>query len=354
MGQLSRSDTGIIDDIVVSAMQSGKEPGVAISLTGPRGDYSRAYGVCKKGLVRDHPMQVDKKMRIGSITKSFTATAIFQQIDRGYLNLTDTLDKFISGVPNGDKITVEHMLTMRSGVYDYATYFPCQLMVTFWPTYPFIHTSKLIDLIKKNPSTFEPGTSYAYTNSNYILLGEILGQVAKRPVWQVLVDDVIKPLGLTNTQWPTGKKVPDPHANGYSNRLLLKSHLKDQTNVNPDLFGAAGLITSTVGDLQKWAEYLKTEALLSPEMHKLRTETFWDQPYPGEGPDHYSYGLGLVKFGSWVGHDGSVPGFSAVAMYDTVSGATFAGVENLQTTGLAVFSRIFERIATVLYPDSMK
>ena len=60
-----------------------------------------------------------------------------------------------------------------------------------------------------------------------------------------------------------------------------------------------------------------------------------------------------MKFGTWIGHDGSVPGYSAVAMYDTQSGATFAGVENLQTSGLAVFSRIFERIAGYLYPGSM-
>ncbi len=353
MAALARKDSAIVADIVVSAMEAGKEPGVSITLTGPKGDYRGAFGLSKKGLIQDKPLTLDHRMRIGSITKSFTATAILMQIDAGKLSLSDTLEQFIPGIHNGDFITVEHMLTMRSGVYDYTTSLGIQAMVVACPTYPFVHTSTILNLIKSHPSQFAPGTAYAYNNSNYVLLGEILGKVAGRPMWQVITDDIIKPLGLSNTSWPTSSKVPAPYAHGYSNRLLAHSLLKDQTKVNPELFGAAGVLTSTVGDLQKWAQYLKDDALLSTGIHGLRTSTFWDQPYPGEGPNHYGYGLGLVKFGTWIGHDGSVPGYSAVAMYDTLSGATFAGVENLQTGGLAVFSRIFERIAEYLYPGSM-
>ncbi len=354
MAALARKDSAIVADIVVSAMEAGKEPGVAITLTGPKGDYAQAFGLSKKGLIQDKPLTLDHRMRIGSITKSFTATAILMQIDAGKLSLSDTLEQFIPGIHNGDFITVEHLLTMRSGVYDYGTNLGMQAMVTAWPTYPFVHTSTILNLIKSHPSTFAPGSQYAYTNSNYILLGEILGKVAGRPMWQVITDDIIKPLGLSNTTWPVSTKVPAPYAHGYSNRMFIgKGHLKEQTKANTDLYGAAGILTSTVGDLQKWAEYLKNEALLKPATHALRIGDFWDQPYPGEGPNHYGYGLGLVSFGSWIGHDGSVPGYSAVAMYDAVSGATFAGMENLQTGGLAVFSRIFERIAGYLYPGSM-
>ena len=355
MAALLRKDANVVADIVVSAMDAGKEPGVAVSLTGPKGDYRGAFGLSKKGLVRHQPLTLDHRMRIGSITKSFTATALLQQIDKGKLLLSDTLDKFIPGVPNGSQITVEHLMTMRSGVYDYATHPLIQAMVVAYPSFPFLHTSTLVNLIKSHPSSFAPGTQYAYTNSNYILLGEILAKVTGKPAAQVIAEDILNPLGLSNTIWLHGNDLIGTHAHGYSNRMFVgKGHLKDQTKANPDLYGAAGVLTSTVGDLQKWAEYLKTEALLFAPTHQLRTTSWYTpQPYPGEGPDHYEYGLGLVKFGSWIGHDGSVPGYSAVAFYDTESGATFAGMENLQTSGLAVFSRIFERIAEYLYPGSM-
>lgn len=354
MTALPRKDANVVADIVVSAMDAGQEPGVAISLTGPKGDYSQAFGIAKRGWFQDKPLTLDHRMRIGSITKSFTATALLQQIDKGTLSLTDTLEKFIPGVPNGSTITVEHLMTMRSGVYDYATYPLIQAMVVARTQFRFLHTSTLVNLIKSHPSSFAPGTKYAYTNSNYILLGEILRKVTGRDPQTVIKSDVIAPLGLSNTTWPSSATPDKPYAHGYSNRLLAKKHLKDQTKVNPELFGTAGLLTSTVADLQKWAEYLKTEALLFAPTHQLRTTNWYEpQPYPGEGPSTYSYGLGLVKFGSWIGHDGSVPGYSAVAFYDTESGATFAGVENLQTNGLAVFSRIFERIGEYLYPGSM-
>lgn len=353
MTSISRSHSLIIDDIVVSAMEAGKEPGVSISITGPKGDYAKAFGISKRGLFRHQPMTLDKRVRIGSITKSFTATAILQQLDKGTLTLDATLDQFVPGVPNGDKITIKHLMTMRSGVYDYTTYIGIQALVIACPTWPFVHNQTLIDLIKKHPSQFAPGTQYAYNNSNYILLGAVLEKVVGKPIWQILDEDIIKPVGLTNTQWPTTTGISAPASHGYSNRLLFPKRLKDQTKVNTELYGAAGVLTSTVGDMLKWGEYLKTESLLAPNTHELRTETFYGTPYPGEGPDHYGYGLGLVSFGSWIGHDGSVPGFSAVSMYDTKSGAVFAGVENLQTTGLAVFSRIFERIADLLYPGSM-
>lgn len=350
---LTRADRAIVDDIVVSAMEAGVEPGVSIALAGPKGNYAMAYGISKRGLLRHQPMTLDKKCRIGSITKSFVATALLQQLDKGTITLDATLDNFVKGVPNGDKITIKHMMMMQSGVYDYATWLPMQLMVTFRPTFRFVHSDTIINLIKSHPSSFEPGTSYGYTNSNYFLLGKVLERVVGKPVSQIVVEDVITPIGLTETQWLTTKSLPDPHAHGYSKRMFFPKHLKDQTKVNPEILGAAGILTSTVGDLLKYAEYLKTESLLSPATHDLRTKTFTQQPYPGEGPDHYGYGLGIVSFGTWIGHDGSVPGFSAVSMYDTVSGATFAGVENLQTPGLAVFSRIFERIAGYLYPGSM-
>ena len=354
MAALLRKDANVVADIIVSAMEAGKEPGVAVSLTGPKGDYRGAFGLSKKGLVRHKPLTLDHRMRIGSITKSFTATAVLMQIDKGLLHLDDTLEKFIPGVPNGAKITVEHMLSMRSGVYDYATYLPIQAMVVARTQFRFLHTSTLVNLIKSHPASFEPGTQYAYTNSNYILLGEILRKVTGRDPQTVITSDIIAPLGLSNTTWPSSAKPDKPYAHGYSNRLIYPKWLKDQTKVNPELFGTAGLLTSTVADLTKWAEYLKTESLLFSPTHQERISSWYEpQVYPGEGPTHYEYGRGLVKFGTWIGHDGSVPGYSSVAFYDTESGATFAGVENLQTMGLAVFSRIFERIGEYLYPGSM-
>jgi D-alanyl-D-alanine carboxypeptidase len=83
-------------------------------------------------------------------------------------------------------------------------------------------------------------------------------------------------------------------------------------------------------------------------------QQFCPLPYAYEGPSEFGYGLGLISFGDWLGHDGSVPGYETESFYEPATGAVIAGMANLQTAKLSIFSRVFEKIADHLYPGSME
>lgn len=338
---VSGPDATMIDSIVVEAMGRSKAPGLALSLTGPRGYYRKPYGLVAAG---GRAVTLDDHFRIASGTKSFTATAILMAVDRGELSLDDKLSDFVSGVPNGNLITVKNMMMMRSGVYDYQTNIGFLIAFSVFPTMAYTDEALLL-YIQGNAGTFAPGTSYGYTNSNYVLLGLILKAVTGRTPRDIITDDILVPLGLTETKWPTDAVMPLP-AGGA-------------TNWNPSFFSSAGALTSTVGDMLKWAGELREGTLVSPAMKALRESTFMPVDsggLPAPLPSTYGYGLGMISTGTWLGHDGTLPGWDCYFGFDTVSGATFVAAENMQTATpdvLSPYSRIFSRIADYLYPGSM-
>lgn len=346
---LSLIDQQFVDTTVTSAIQAGGQPGVAIAITGPKGDYAKAYGIASS--IPYRTLSLNDHFRIGSVTKSFTATAILMQVDQGKLSLDDTLDQFVPGVPNGHLITIRHMLMMRSGVFDYQSDPLIAFVFTLFPTWTFSPAGAL-QSIQNHPSQFTPGTQYQYTNSNYQLLGMVLEKVTGKKYQDVIKDDILTPLGLTKTSFPANASMPAPYAKGYS--PLAFGFYRDVTAINPALFGAAGAMVSTIGDMQKWGNAMRDGVLLSPQSQTLQQTTFCPVPYSGEGPTAFGYGLGYISFGRWLGHDGSVPGYGSEVFYDPQTGAVIVGMETMQTPDLAIFSRIMQRVAAGLYPGSME
>ncbi len=346
---LSQTDRQLVDNIVTSVIKDGKQPGVSISITGPKGDYAKSYGIASS--IPKRALSLNDHFRIGSVTKSFTATAILMQVDKGTVSLDDTLDKYVSGVPNGDIITVRQLLMMRSGVFDYQADPAIAAVFSIFPTWQFSPEGAL-QSIRKHPSQFAPGSQYQYTNSNYQLLGMILEKVTGKKYQNVIKDDIVTPLGLTKTSLPANATMPTPYAKGYS--PLFLGLYRDVTAINPALFGAAGSMVSTVDDQQKWGAAMRDGTLLKPATHALSQATFCPVPYTGEGPSAFGYGLGLIQLGRWIGHNGSIPGYGAITFYDQQSGAIITGMETMQTSDLSVFSRIMQRIGAQLYPGSME
>ena len=357
MTAMSPTMTAAVDTTMKTVMATGKQPGMMVSITSTDwGDYTQAYGLGKKAAPIT-PMNLNNTFRLDSVTKTFTATLVFQQIDAGHLSLSDKLNQYIPGVPAGDQITIQNLLMMRSGVFDYEQDPQVKLYSMVYPSYPWNENS-LLAVIKNNPSQFTPGSQYAYTNSNHILLGLILEQITGQS-YQTLVTNLIASAGLTHTALATKAGPPPvPYANGYNPvpflSLLFGPALSyDTTVMNPGLFGAAGAITSTIGDLNKWGQALRDGLFVSGTSQTLRTTTFAAVPYSLGGPNEFGYGLGQFSFGTWIGHNGSGPGYGCCVMYEKNSGTVIAVMENLQTNGLAAFSQAFYRLGLLLYPDSM-
>lgn len=324
-----------IDAIIADSMTVDKQKGVLLDITGPAGVYRKAYGS-----TGSRPVTIDDHFRMGSITKTFLATAAFIQIDQGNLNMRDVVSKYVSGIPNGDNITIENLMSMRSGIPDYTADFLFSVQALFFPTGDFARDREL-GIIKGSSSQFTPGTQFSYSNSNALLLGEILQNITGRDIRTILIEDVIQPLGMSETTWPTSAVIPAPAMSG--------------SQWSPTWAREAGALTTTITDLTKWAEAMRDGTLLSDDSHFVFTQQFWGVPLGGtDPPTSVGYGHFQMKWGRWVGHGGSHPGgFDSSCLFDPDSGATITVANNAQIGRAPGFYVITKEIAKILYPGSM-
>ena len=143
------------------------------------------------------------------------------------------------GIPNGRRITVRQLLAMRSGIYDFTANAAFLRRFDAKPRMPF-SPRDVLALIRRNKPQFAPGAKTLYTDSNYVLLGLILERVTGRPVEQVITKDIIEPLGLTRTSFPTTDLMPAPFSHGYFAGDKGDEPIRDVTEVNRTWRGPRG------------------------------------------------------------------------------------------------------------------
>jgi D-alanyl-D-alanine carboxypeptidase len=289
-----------LDGAIAKQMRENDLPGVVVGVWVPgEGEYVVARG--KANLKTGEKRDPDDPFRIGSITKTFTATVILQLVEEGALSKSDKLAKWYPDFPNAKMITIEHLLSMRSGI----------VQQNGWDTIDFytspeavIETSALL-----GGQFSPPGQRTEYTDINYVLLGEIISKVTGNDTADRIDESILKPLGMKNTFYPTNNDLPGD-LRGYGSDLVSEE-LEDLTNLNPGGPGWAGAMISDVWDLKTWAKAVCTGKLLKPETQKARLQT---QHIQGE-PDFSEYGEGIWKAGPFCGHSGWLPGFTTQIWY---------------------------------------
>ncbi len=244
-------------------------------------------GVAELGKSRAVPVR--GQVRVGSITKTFVATVVLQLVDEGQLKLADKIEKWLPGVvPNGQNITVRQLLNHTSGLYDYLytlAFPPNPAFLDYrWRTWT---ASEQIQRALVNPPTHEPpGEVFAYSNTNYLLLGELIEKVTKHPYGQEIERRIIRPLRLTETEVPgTSMRIRKPHPHGYVPiEQNGKVELVDFTEMNPSLMGAGGEMISTARDLNRFFDALLGGSVLPAQLlEEMKTP----------GTKTRDYGLGL-------------------------------------------------------------
>ena len=265
------------------------------------------------------PISFRDHVRVGSITKTMTGTAVLQLVDDRRIGLDDPISRHLSGVPNGEKITIRQMLYMRSGLATYSNDagFNASLDTE---THRVWKPAELLAIAFRHPPDFPPGTSYTYSNTNTVLLGQLVEKLRGLPLHQVFAERIFEPLGLDETSLPTTAALPSPHARGYmfgSNVGTLDGKCDagtvgrhDVTNASPSWTWAAGGVVSTLRDLTVWARALATGKLLTPATHAARLD--WLSTGPASAP---SYGLHVANFFGVIGHDGALPGYQSFIGY---------------------------------------
>ena len=273
----------------------------------------------------------NSKYRIGSISKSFTTVLILKAVEQKKLNTNQTIDKWFPTIKNAKKITVNNLLSHRSGIHnftddkDYLT----------WNTQPKTE-KEMIEIIAKGGSDFNPDSKAEYSNSNFVLLTYILEKTFTKSYSDLLQEFIVKPIGLKNT-YVFGKINP---SNNECKSYSFSGSWKTETETDFTVPLGAGAITSTPSDLTKFADALFSGKLLTNESLEIMKTI----------KDGYGIGLFQIPFYKSVGygHTGGIDGFSSVYSYfsdDKISYALISNGTNINNNdiSIAVLSAVYDK-----------
>jgi D-alanyl-D-alanine carboxypeptidase len=313
--------------------------GAVVQVRSPQhGDWTTTIGT--KTYRGTEPVEVADHVRIGSVTKSWTGTVVLQLVDEGKLRLDDPVAKYRPDVPNGGNITIEPMLSMRSGLGNYTTDLALNERQDADPGAVW-DPEELIRIGLAMPVKFPPGQGFFYSNTNTVLLGRIVEQITGNPLATEFERRIFSKVGMGQTSFPalTSNGLPDPHPQGYTygtNVETIDTNVlppekqaaaragtlapMDVTLANPSWAWSAGAGISTADDLTRYVKALVGGGLLSPAMQKTRLDSV--RPTDPAAPDGPGYGLALARFGPFYGHTGELPGFNTFTGYDPQTDTT--------------------------------
>jgi D-alanyl-D-alanine carboxypeptidase len=225
-----------------------------------------------------------QRFRAGSVTKTFTATLVLQLVDQKRIGLDDPVGRYLPGViPAGGTITIRELLQHRSGLANFTDY------LTWMDQAEQSASIRPIDELRfaaSKPLLFEPGSHWAYSNTNYIALGLVIKKVTGHSFGEELQQHILKPLALSRTELATTRQLPD---------------LQDQGS-NPDLAWAAGGIVSSTQDLARFFSALLSGHLVSRASLANMKETV------AAGPSEDGLGIFATSLpcGRFWGHTGGI------------------------------------------------
>lgn len=294
-----------LDAAIPAAMQKASVPGALVGIwQDGRAPYVRTFGV--RNVATRQPMARDLYMRIGSTSKTFTVTAILLLADQGKLGLDDPIDRYVTGVPSGNQITLRQLAAMRSGLYNYTDDTNQDL-----PQQPFRQWAprELLEIAGRHPLLFPPGSAFDYSNTNTVLLGMVVEKVSGQSLASYIEQNILQPVGMTRTVFPAGAEMPSPHARGYFK--MPDGKVVDATDWNPSWGWASGNMISSLDDMRVWTRDFAMGKLLSPAMKRER-DRFLPAPQEGDGA---LYGLAIENQNGWAGHNGNIMSYMAYPYY---------------------------------------
>lgn len=312
-------------------------PGALLEVRDRRGRKTLTSGVADV-TSRAH-MRGDVSFRIGSMTKPFVSTVVLQLVAEHRIALDAPVERYLPGVIRGNgndgrKISVRELLQHTSGLPDVVKYLDMAEVVR----HPLTHydADEQLKIALAHGSLFEPGKSWSYSNTNYLVAAMIIKRVTGRGYDEEIRRRIIKPLGLRQTRVPADSPViPGPHPRGYV-QLDPNAPLTDITALNPSVASSSGGMISSTADLNTFLGALVRGRLLPPaELRQMmRTRSTG-------GSDGRAYGLGLESRplpcgGVYWRHGGDILGFKVIGG-TTASGSRQATVMvNLDPGGPSV------------------
>ena len=269
----------------------------------------------------------DHSLFSGSIGKTYAAAIIFQLIDEGKINLDQNIRSYLPSIdwleriPNINDISVRMLLSHTSGLPRWVTKIEVWNMLQEDPDKVWSYKDRL-SLIFDDEPVHKAGEGWAYSDTNYILLGLLIETLLEKDYYSILEERILHPNGLTNT-YPLVHRKIERLACGYS-QLPPSFHIPNQVVndegsyvFNPQVEWTGGGLASTTSDLVKWChiyyngsvikDQLKPDMILIHENGRNAYETI------------HSYGMGTfiydTKYGTAYGHSGFMPGYNSIMAY---------------------------------------
>jgi D-alanyl-D-alanine carboxypeptidase len=257
-------------------------------------------------IARRQKIRVGDRFWIGSVTKSFMAAVVMQLVDEGRISLDDTVEQLLPGrLREGRKIRLRHLLSHTSGIPEYMGLEPFASAVRENPRV-IIPVRRLIAAAAKLPLEFEPGSQAAYSNTNYLVVGEILMRLTGQSLGRLLRERIFEPLGLRSTAFESARRgLSDRQIHGYDVSGPKPRDVSLHRLAGP---WADGALVSSVRDLAVFMGALLRGKLVPPPLAaQMRTVI--------DVPGSHGEGMGLFELRSpcgrkYYGHTGGTPGYA--------------------------------------------
>jgi D-alanyl-D-alanine carboxypeptidase len=297
-------------------------------------------------LATGEPMRTDFNYRLGSQTKMYISTIVLALVDRGYVALDDPVSRFVPTVPNGDNITVRMLMSNTSGLFSYSDdkSFGEALETD---RYRHFTPDELIGFAFGHEPLFPPGQEWAYSNTNFVLLGMIAKAITGLEMPDIMRTMIAEPLGLENTVFVEDTSLPGDHPQGY---LYVEGAREDWTDHNVSWAWTAGAMVGNVADSHKWVRAVVNGDLLS-EQTQLERMTYWKDVEKTENGTILlkgKYGLGIFELNGFIGHNGALPGFVSGSFYNKETDTAIILMYNIQPEDSFAINNTLGRVAEIV------
>ncbi|MDQ1042867.1 serine hydrolase [Streptomyces sp. V4I2] len=273
------------------------------------------------------------RFRIGSVTKVFTATVLLQLVDEKKLTLDSSVNRYLPGLLPDSRITVRHVLSHRSGLYDYTN----EMFARTVPGFEAVRTKaftlrQLVERSLRRPRTGAPGAGYSYSNTNFVIAGMLVRKLTGHSLRTEYQSRIIEPLKLRDTFYVhPATEIPGRHARGYLTPDQAGSAMVDATRQTASWAQSAGALISSTRDLNTFLAALLGGRLTSAA--QLAQMQRW---VPAGGSQAYGLGLRRRTLSCGVsvyGHTGAVQGYYTYAFTTKHGGRSLSALATTSNNG---------------------